>query len=161
MRFSPEGATAAHFVNEIPEIDLADLIYQFGEEPRSRRIARAITAARPIHDAAELGALVAKASGYRRGRTHPATRTFQALRIAANDELGNLQRGLAQSTSVLHPGGRLVTIAYHSLEDRVIKRFMSAGGVRPVTKRVLKPDAEETADNPRSRSARMRVAERL
>ena len=135
------------------------MIYTLGEERRSRRIARAIVAARPLTDAAELAEVVARASGYRRGRTHPATRTFQALRMATNDEIGNLRRGLSQAASVLNAGGRLVTIAYHSLEDREVKRFLNGGEVRPVSKRVLKPDAEEISRNRRSRSARMRIAE--
>ena len=160
MRFSPEGPTAGDLVNSLPEQDLADLIYELGEEPRSRRIARAIVDARPVHDAAELAQIVARASGYRRGRTHPATRTFQALRMAANDELGSLRSALGQSARVLAAGGRLVTIAYHSLEDREIKRFLAGGGLCPVNKRVIKPDPAETARNRRSRSARMRVAER-
>ena len=161
MRFTPEGASAADLVNGLPERELADLIYAFGEEPRSRRIARAIAAERPIAGAARLADVVARASGYRRGRTHPATRTFQALRIAVNDEIGALRRGLARAASALAAGGRLVTIAYHSLEDREIKRFINDGDVRPVNKRVLKPDSDETARNRRSRSARMRVAERV
>ena len=159
MRFTPEGQTAGDLVNGLPESELADLLYQLGEERRSRRIARAIVAARPINDAVELAETVARASGYRRGRTHPATRTFQALRMAANDEIGKLRLGLSQAAEVLRSSGRLVTIAYHSLEDREIKRFMAGGEVRPVNKRVLKPDTEEIARNRRSRSARMRVAE--
>lgn len=161
MRFTPEGASADDLVNGLPEGELADIIYRFGEEPRSRRIARAIAAERPIAGAARLAEVVARASGYRRGRTHPATRTFQALRVAVNDEIGALRRGLARAASILAAGGRLVTIAYHSLEDREIKRFINGGEVRPVNKRVLKPDAEEVARNRRSRSARMRVAERV
>lgn len=161
MRFTPEGTSAADLVNGLPEQELADLIYALGEEPRSRRIARAIVAARPLTDAAELAEVVARASGYRRGRTHPATRTFQALRMATNDEIGNLRRGLSQAVSILNTGGRLVTIAYHSLEDREVKRFVNSGEVRPVTKRVIKPDAEEISRNRRSRSARMRVAEHV
>ena len=159
MRFTPEGPSAANLVNDLPEQELADVIYTLGEEPRSRRIARAIVAARPLTDAAQLAEVVARASGYRRGRTHPATRTFQALRMATNDEIGNLRRGLSQAASVLRAGGRLVTIAYHSIEDREVKLFVNGGEVRPVSKRVLKPDAEETSRNRRSRSARMRVAE--
>ena len=161
MRFTPEGPSAAELVNGLPEQELADLIYTLGEEPRSRRIARAIVAARPLTDAAELAEVVTRASGYRRGRTHPATRTFQALRMATNDELGNLRRGLGQAASVLDAGGRLVTIAYHSLEDREVKRFVGSGAVRSLTKRVIKPDSEEVARNRRSRSARMRVAEHV
>ncbi len=159
MRFTPEGPSAADLVNGLPEQELADLIYALGEEPRSRRIARAIVASRPLTDATELADVVARASGYHGGRTHPATRTFQALRMATNDELGNLRRGLSQAASVLNTGGRLVTIAYHSVEDREVKRFVNSGEVRPVVKRVVKPEAREIARNRRSRSARMRVAE--
>lgn len=161
MRFNPSGTTAADLVNDLPESQLADTLYQLGEERRSRRIAKAIVAARPIDDAVELADVVAKASGYRRGRTHPATRTFQALRMAANDELGNLRMGLSQAASILQSGGRLVTIAYHSLEDREIKRFIAGTELKPVSKHVLKPEAEEIAHNRRSRSARMRIAERI
>ena len=161
MRFTPEGTSAADLVNDLPEEELANLIYTLGEEPRSRRIARAIVDARPIDDAVELAEVVARASGYRRGRTHPATRTFQALRMATNDELGNLRRGLEQAAEILGAGGRLVTLAYHSIEDREVKLFIRGGNLRPVTKHVLKPDAQEIARNRRSRSARMRVAERV
>ena len=161
MRFTPEGTSAADLVNDLPEEELANLIYTLGEEPRSRRIARAIVDARPIDDAVELAEVVARASGYRRGRTHPATRTFQALRMATNDELGNLRRGLEQAAEILGTGGRLVTLAYHSIEDREVKLFIRSGNLRPVTKHVLKPDAQEIARNRRSRSARMRVAERV
>ena len=161
MRFTPgEGETAADIVNHASEEELADIIYQLGEERRSRRIARAIVAARPIQDAAQLAEIVRRSSGYRRGRTHPATRTFQALRMAVNDELGSLRSGLDQAVEVLAPGGRLVTIAYHSLEDREAKRFIAGGPVRALHKKVLRPSAEEVSRNPRSRSARMRVAER-
>ena len=161
MRFTPEGPSAEDLVNGLPEQELANLIYQLGEEPRSRRIARAIVAARPLTDAVELAEIVARASGYRRGRTHPATRTFQALRMATNDEIGNLRLALSQAASVLNIGGRLVTIAYHSLEDREVKRFVNSGMVRSITKQVIRPGAEEIARNRRSRSARMRVAEHV
>ena len=161
MRFAPDGASAAELVNGLPEEELANLIYAYGEEPRSRRIARAIVAARPLTDAAELADVVARASGYRKGRTHPATRTFQALRIATNDEIGSLRSGLAQAASILSDKGRMVTIAYHSLEDREIKRFIGSGAVHPLTKHVIKPRTDETSGNRRSRSARMRIAEHL
>ncbi len=160
MRFTPEGPTAADLVNNLPEEELANIIQQFGEEPRARRIARAIVAARPLNNALRLAQTVARASGYRRGRTHPATRTFQALRIAVNNETNNLRLGLAQAAQTLAPGGRLVTIAYHSLEDREIKRFIASGQLSPVNKRVIKPDKTEIARNRRSRSARMRIAEK-
>ena len=159
---SLERFAAAHgdLVNGLGETELADLIYRFGEEPRSRRIARGIVARRPITDAAELAETVRRASGYPRGRTHPATRTFQALRIAVNHEMEALDAGLEQTPRVLGPGGRLVVIAYHSLEDRPVKRFMNAGPLRPLSKKVTKPSADEVRANRRSRSARLRVAER-
>jgi 16S rRNA (cytosine1402-N4)-methyltransferase len=163
MRFSGTGEpTAADLVNGLPEEELADLIYQLGEEPRSRRIARGIVDSRPLADAAALAEVVRRSSGYRRGRTHPATRTFQALRIAVNDEIERLKRGLEQAMWVLKEGGRLVTIAYHSLEDREIKRFIASpeNNVRAVHKRVIKPSKAEVARNRRSRSAKIRVAER-
>ena len=161
MRFTPgDGPTAADLVNGLGETELADLIYRFGEEPRSRRIARGIVARRPITDAVELAETVRRASGYPRGRTHPATRTFQALRIAVNHEMEALDAGLEQTPRVLGPGGRLVVIAYHSLEDRPVKRFMNAGPLRPLSKKVTKPSADEVRANRRSRSARLRVAER-
>ena len=161
MRFTPgEGPTAADLVNGLGEAELADLIYRFGEEPRSRRIARGIVAARPITDAAVLADTVRRASGYARGRTHPATRTFQALRIAVNHEMESLEAGLEQAPRVLGPGGRLVVIAYHSLEDRRVKRFMNAGPMRPLSRKVTKPSDDELRANRRARSARLRVAER-
>jgi 16S rRNA (cytosine1402-N4)-methyltransferase len=163
MRFNPaEGVPAATLVNERSEEDLANLIYQLGQEPRSRRIARAIVINRPVATAQQLAEIVRRASGYRRGRTHPATRTFQALRMAVNQELANLETVLLQVTGVLAHGGRLVTIAYHSLEDRLVKRFLASDEeLRPVHKRVLKPTPEEVSRNRRSRSARIRVAERM
>ena len=161
MRFTPgEGPTAADLVNSLDETELADLIDQFGEEPRSRRIARGIVAARPITDATVLADTVRRASGYARGRTHPATRTFQALRMAVNHEMDSLDAGLEQTPRVLGPGGRLVVIAYHSLEDRRVKRFMNTGPMRPLSKKVTKPSADELQRNRRGRSARLRVAER-
>jgi 16S rRNA (cytosine1402-N4)-methyltransferase len=164
MRFSEAGEpTADQIVNEWTQEDLADVIYQFGEERRSRRIARGIVNNRPIHDAQVLAEVVRRASGYPRGRTHAATRTFQALRIAVNQEIERLRAGLEQAVRVLRLGGRLVTIAYHSLEDREIKRFIAASGdvLHAVHKRVLKPTKDEVERNPRSRSAKLRVAERI
>ena len=162
MRFAAEGdLTADEIVNEWPEEELADLIYELGEERRSRRIARAIVRARPIHDAQRLAEVVARASGYRNGRTHPATRTFQAIRMKVNHEIESLKAGLDQAAKVLGAGGRLVTITYHSLEDREIKRFVgSSDDMRPVSKKVIKPSKAEVDRNPRSRSAKLRVVER-
>jgi 16S rRNA (cytosine1402-N4)-methyltransferase len=162
MRFDPSsGENAADLVNHLDERELADVIYTLGEEPRSRRIARAIVAARPFTNAERLAEVVARASGYPRGRTHPATRTFQALRMAVNDELGSLRAVLEQAVRVLRSGARLVAIAYHSLEDRELKRFIASGALRAVTKKVLRPSVDEVARNRRSRSARVRVAECL
>jgi 16S rRNA (cytosine1402-N4)-methyltransferase len=163
MRFSAEGdLTADQIVNEWPEEEIANLIYNLGEEPKSRRIARAIVRNRTITDAKHLADVVARASGYRKGRTHPATRTFQALRMGVNHEIESLQAGLDQAANVLDEGGRLVTISYHSLEDREIKRFVvGSERMRPIVKKVIKPTKAEIERNPRSRSAKLRVSERL
>ncbi|MEX2431148.1 MAG: 16S rRNA (cytosine(1402)-N(4))-methyltransferase RsmH [Dehalococcoidia bacterium] len=166
MRFNPnEGPSADDLVNGLPEEELANIIYRLGEEPRSRRIARAIVANRPITDAQHLAEVVRRGAGYPRGRTHPATRTFQALRMAVNREIESLQAGLEQAAQVLGHGGRLVTIAYHSLEDREIKRFMIGGPsmeqpIKQLSKKVIKPSKAEVERNRRARSARMRVAEK-
>jgi 16S rRNA (cytosine1402-N4)-methyltransferase len=161
MRFDPsEGTPAAELVNHMDEQALANLIYRLGEEHRSRRIARGIVANRPIDTALQLAEVVRRAAGYRRSRTHPATRTFQALRMGVNREMENLEVALGASLALLEQNGRLVTIAYHSLEDRLIKTFIAAAArLRPIVKRVIKPDQEEIRRNPRSRSARLRVAE--
>ena len=185
MRFDPErGRPARDLVNTLSEPALADLIWRYGEEPGSRRIARAIVRERelePIATTTRLAEIAARAVGGRRGRdTHPATRTFQALRIATNEELAALEAALASAVDVLTPAGRLVVIAFHSLEDRIVKRFIereSAGCVCPprtpicicgqiprlrkVTRRAVRPDATEIDGNPRARSAVLRVAELL
>jgi 16S rRNA (cytosine1402-N4)-methyltransferase len=185
MRFDPDrGPSAADLVNTLDPESLANLIWRLGEEPKSRAIARAIERERarePISTTARLAEIVAAACGGRRGRdTHPATRTFQALRIAVNDELAVLERALDGALSVLAPGGRLAVIAFHSLEDRIVKQFIAREsaqclcppgtpicicGHRPrlakITRKPVMPDATEQAENPRSRSAVMRVAERL
>jgi len=185
MRFDPEqGVPASDLVNTLPERELADLIWRYGEEPGSRRIARAIAREReqaPIETTTRLAGIVAGALGGRRGREiHPATRTFQALRIATNEELTALEAALSGALDVLAPGGRLAVIAFHSLEDRIVKRFVereSAGCVCPpeipvcvcdhrprlrkVTRRPVRPDTTEMDANPRARSAVLRVAERL
>ena len=185
MRFDPgRGRPAADLVNGLPPGELADLLFRYGEEPKARRIAHAIARERarePITTTARLAEIVDRAVGGRWGRdTHPATRTFQALRIATNDELAVLERALAGAVSVLAPGGRLVVIAFHSLEDRIVKRFIERAsaacicppetpvcvcGHRPrlarVTRRAVRATAEEVAANPRSRSAVLRAAVRL
>lgn len=174
MRMGPadeargELRTAADIINRWPANDLADLIYQYGEERRSRRIARAIVERRPIRTTTELASAVVAAVGYRPGaRIHPATRVFQALRLEVNRELERLDSFLSQSRSILRRGGRLVVIAFHSLEDRVVKRFLQAcqaadqAEFRALTRRVIKPQADEINRNPRARSARLRAAEAM
>lgn len=165
MRFDPSAdTTAGDLVNTLPADELADALYQYGEERMSRRIARAIVNARPLHTTAELADVVARAVR-RRGRIHPATRTFMALRIAVNDELEVLRQGLAQAVDVLAPGGRLAVIAFHSLEDHVVKNYLreraSAGVLGLVTRRPLQASEAERGSNPRSRSAKLRVVEKL
>ncbi len=182
MRFSPEQeVTAAQIVNELPENALAELIWTYGEEPRSRRIARQIVAHRPLHSTLELASVIAGAVNGESGRRiHPATRTFQALRMAVNKEIENLKEALEQAVHILGVGGRLVVISFHSLEDRLVKDFFSRESrrcvcppevpvctckhvprLKTVIKGVIRPSAEEVRRNPRSRSAKMRVAERI
>ena len=167
MRLDPTGGdTAADLVNTLPERELADLIFRYGEERHSRRIARSITARRTsarFETTADLARTIAGAAGGRRGGIHPATRTFQALRIAVNDELRGLEQALPQATDALAPGGRLAVISFHSLEDRIVKQYMRS---RPeqlhiLTKKpVVATEAEQRA-NSRSRSAKLRAAEKL
>lgn len=182
MRYDPASPlTAAHIVNSYEEGELAQLIFRYGEEPRSRTIARNIVRNRPIGSTVELADLVARAVGNRRGhRLHPATRTFQALRVAVNDELVHLEAGLKSAFELLAPSGRLVIISYQSLEDRLVKNFLAQESrgcicppeapactcghqprVRLVNRRVIRPSSQEVQLNPRSRSAKMRVAQRL
>jgi 16S rRNA (cytosine1402-N4)-methyltransferase len=185
MRMSATvGPSAADIVNSAPESTLADILYQLGEERRSRAIAAAIVRRRsqqPIARTLELAEIVARALGGRTGKgKHPATRTFQALRLYVNDELGELARGLAAAEILLRPGGRLIAVTFHSLEDRIVKHFLAqraegtpsrsrhlppAAGARAPSFRIvnhkpLTPDAEEIAANPRARSAKLRVGER-
>ncbi len=180
MRFDPaQPTTAAELLNTLPEQELADLIYRYGEEPHSRRLARLIVANRPLTTTKELADLIA-GKARRRERIHPATRVFQALRIAVNQELELVEAGLKAAVSLLRPGGRLLVIAFHSLEDRIVKQFMrrlnqdcicppqqpvctcdAQASLRLVVRKAIKASAEEIAANPRSRSARLRVAERL
>jgi 16S rRNA (cytosine1402-N4)-methyltransferase len=181
MRFdSDQELMAADLVNDLPETDLADLIYEYGEERKSRRVARAIVRARPINDTGALADVVAGAVRSRSRRIHPATRTFQALRIAVNDELAALEEALPQCVDLLRPGGRLAVIAFHSLEDRIVKRFMRdeakdrvgeahepdtafkrTARVRLINRRPIRASEEEVKNNPRSRSARLRALERI
>lgn len=181
MRFGPGvSQTAAEIVNELREEELAGLIADYGEERYARRIAHAIVESRPLETTIELARVVSRAVGRSGGRIHPATRTFQAIRIAVNDELATLERGLNTALALLSPGGRLVVIAFHSLEDRIVKQFMrreSRDCLCPpeqpictcdhraqlslIRRKPIQADEEEVRDNPRARSARLRVAERL
>jgi 16S rRNA (cytosine1402-N4)-methyltransferase len=180
MRFDrSQGQSAADLVNRLSEADLADLFWRLGEERHSRRIARAIVAARPVTTTGQLAEVVCRTVG-RRAKIHPATRVFQALRIAVNDELEALSQALPQVRDLLRPGGRMAVIAFHSLEDRLVKRFFQEEAqdcicppevvvcvcqhratLRVLTRKPIRPSAEEIAMNPRSRSARLRVAARL
>ena len=177
-----QTTTAADLVQQLDETALADVIWRLGEEPASRRIARAIVAERaqaPILATGRLAAVVERAVGGRRGKIHPATRVFQALRIAVNEELEHLTAGLEAALRLLAPGGRLVVISFHSLEDRIVKHTLqahagrwenlAAGGrrwagsqpvVKLVTRRPLAPSPQECERNPRARSAKLRAAER-
>ena len=180
MRMSKSGLTAAEFLNEADEAEIARVLKDYGEEPRARAIARAIIAARPVERTAELAAIVRRAAGFRPGqKSDPATRTFQAIRIHLNAELDELEQGLEAAERALKPGGRLAVVTFHSLEDRIVKRFFRerSGGTpagsrhRPVQtdprlptfERVAKPVSpteRELAGNPRARSARLRSAVR-
>ncbi len=162
MRFSPNiGITADEIINSISETELVDVLYRYGEEPRAKRIARAVVSARPIRDSLHLAEIIKQGSGYKFGRIHPATRTFQAIRILVNQELEKLEQALASATSILLNGGKLVAIAYHSLEDRIIKNFIrSSTDLERVNKKVIRPSIKEVQINRRSRSARMRIAVR-
>lgn len=180
MRFDPDNPlTAAEVVNTWSEAALAEAIYRYGEEPAARQIARAILRARPLRSTRQLAALVEEAAGHRR-KHHPATQTFQALRIVVNNELSAVENVLPQALRALKPGGRLVVIAFHSLEDRLVKDFFRResrdclcpprqvictcghrASVRPVHSRSVRPAAEEIARNPRARSARLRAVEKL
>jgi 16S rRNA (cytosine1402-N4)-methyltransferase len=181
MRMGTDGPTAADFLNTASEAMIADTIYALGEEPASRRIARAIIAARPLATTGDLAAAVRRALGNPKGaKRDPATRTFQAIRLFVNDELGELDRGLLAAETLLKPGGRLAVVSFHSLEDRKVKRFlnersgMTAGGSRhlpearstspaPTFERpahAVRPGEVELAANPRARSATLRAARR-
>ena len=180
MRLNPnQGPTAAELISDLSEVKLADLFWRYGEERYSRRIARAIVAARPVTTTGQLADLIAKRIG-RREKIHPATRVFQALRIAVNDELGALAEALPQARDLVRPGGRLAVIAFHSLEDRLVKQFyqqeardcicppdipVCVCGHRAtlgiVTRKPIRPSDEEVNRNPRSRSARLRIAYRV
>jgi len=160
------GETAEQVVNQEDENELADLIYEFGEERRSRRIARAIVRARPITTTAELAQVISAAAPSMKGdKIHPATRTFQALRIRVNNELGEIETLLKSAPSLLKPGGRLVLISFHSLEDRQVKdSFREAArnkSLEVLTKKPIVAAEQEQLRNPRSRSAKLRAAEKV
>ena len=180
MRFSPsQKLTAAEIVNTSSEAELARIIWTYGEEIHSRHIARQILLARPLETTLQLAQVVERAVGSRRGRIHPATKTFQALRIAVNQELKNLELALKQAVNLLDFDGRLAVISYHSLEDRIVKQLLQREAkdcicppetptcvcghkarVSLINKKVIKPSPAEIEANPRSRSAKLRVAER-
>ncbi|HEX5938053.1 MAG TPA: 16S rRNA (cytosine(1402)-N(4))-methyltransferase RsmH [Actinomycetota bacterium] len=165
MRMGDDEVTAADLVNDLPENELADLLFEFGGERRSRRIAAAIGRERDrsrIETTDQLAGVVASAVGRRPGGPHPARRTFQALRIAVNRELEELATSLPRAVRLLGPGGRVVVLSYHSLEDGIVKRaFRDDDRLQVLTKKPLRPTPEEAARNPRARSAKLRAAERL
>ena len=180
MRFNTnKGDSAADLINNLSETELANIFYKYGEERRSRRIAKAIVLARPLRTTGELAGLIAN-TVRRQGRKHPATLVFQALRIAVNQELASLEKGLFAAIDLLAVGGRLAIISFHSLEDRFVKqtfRYLSKACICPpqhpictcdhqatvrlITRKVIKPSATEERENPRSRSARLRVVEKI
>ena len=180
MRFNPTtGQSAAELINTMKEDQLTEILFRYGEEPRARRVAKMIVDGRPILTTIQLAQIVKRAyPGH--SRIHPATRTFQALRIAVNDELATLERGLPRAVEALRPGGRLAVISFHSLEDRTVKEFFrreSRDQVNPphepifeverrailkeINRKPITPGAEEIQENPRARSAKLRVAEKL
>ncbi|HJX03297.1 MAG TPA: 16S rRNA (cytosine(1402)-N(4))-methyltransferase RsmH [Dehalococcoidia bacterium] len=181
MRFGTgQILTARDIINVLPEDKLVKLLWDYGEERKSRLIARAIVASRPVNSTMQLSGIIEKAVGGRSGKIHPATRTFQAIRIAVNEELVNLEGALQGALDCLQRGGRLVIISYHSLEDRIVKQFMRREStdcicpphlpvcrcghralLRLIHRGVITPTQEEIGDNPRSRSAKLRIAERL
>ena len=169
MRMNPQAElTAEQVVNHFDERELADVIYEFGDERRSRRIARAIVRSRPIRTTVQLAEVIAAAArpmNQAERRIHPATKTFQALRIFVNRELDDLRALLNTAPQVLKPGGRLVIISFHSLEDRIVKdafrEGVKQGHYRLLVKKPVTPEAEEIDRNPRSRSAKLRAAERV
>lgn len=180
MRMAQEGESAAQFLNTATESTIADVLFQYGEERQSRRLARAIVAARPLETTGQLAHVVRKALGYRPGAPKdPATRSFQAIRIHVNAELDELNAGLAAAEQLLRPGGKLAVVSFHSLEDRIVKQFLrdASGAVANVSRhlpqtapaqaptfdhvaKALRPGEAELARNPRARSATLRVAVR-
>jgi 16S rRNA (cytosine1402-N4)-methyltransferase len=181
MRFDVDSPLmASDLINTLPADELANVIFEFGEERYSRRIAAEIVRNRPVSSTLELAGIISRATGRRRSRIHPATRTFQALRIAVNHELESLEEGLPQAIEALEPGGRLAVISFHSLEDRIVKRTIQresrdcicppgqptctcghVASLRPVTRKPVVAGEAEVHKNPRARSARLRVAEKI
>lgn len=183
MRFDPTGGrpSAADIVNHWDEAELADLFYKYGEDPHGRRLARAVAAGRPYHTTRELAEVIEQANPRRKGdKIHPATRAFQAIRIAVNDELGVIELALPAAIDLLRPGGRLAVISFHSLEDRIVKQAFKlastdcicppktpvcvcghTANVKLLTRKPIIADEAEIAQNPRSRSAKLRVVEKL
>ena len=165
MRMGPDSRSAAELVNSLDEEELAGILRDYGEEPQARRIARAIIAARPVETTAQLAGVIRSVKRSRPRDIDPATLTFQALRIAVNEELGALEAGLDAAVQLLRPGGRLAVISFHSLEDRIVKwRFRAwadQGGVHTLTRKPITPDNQELQLNPRARSAKLRVVERV
>ena len=160
MRLGAQGPTAEEIVNTLDEEALTEILWRYGEEPAARRIARAIVRARPLRTTTELAEVVRRAVGFRRAG-HPARKTFQALRIYVNDELGALRALLKASERRLAPGGRLAVISFHSLEDREVKRFLKASpALEPLYKKPVVPSPQEVAENPRARSAKLRAGVR-
>lgn len=180
MRFNTNsGLTAAQLINSMPEADIADLLFKFGEEPRAKGIARMIVQDRPIETTTQL-AEIAKRAYPGHSRVHPATRTFQALRIAVNDELAALENVLPKAAAALQPGGRLAIISFHSLEDRLVKDFIRQesmdkinppyeqiykverkASLKEINRKPITPEEDEIKNNPRARSAKLRIAEKL
>jgi 16S rRNA (cytosine1402-N4)-methyltransferase len=181
MRFGPQmSQTAADIVNSYSERELADLIYEYGEDRGSRKIARAIVKARPLHTTRDLVAAIESVSPRRGDRVHPATRTFQALRIAVNEELASIQEVLPQAVAALRSGGRLAVISFHSLEDRIVKDFFReqsrdlinppyeriyeqerSAVLKEVNRKPIVPSDDEIKNNPRARSAKLRIAQKM
>jgi 16S rRNA (cytosine1402-N4)-methyltransferase len=180
MRFNPnQPFSAADLVNQMPEDELANILWRYGEEQQSRRIARAICQARPVHTTSELADVIQKAVG-RQGRIHPATRSFQAIRIAVNEELQAIENFLPQAVTALETGGRLAVISFHSLEDRIVKQYFRResrdcicppqqpictcghrAAIKEINRRPIMAEDAEIENNPRARSARLRVVEKL
>jgi 16S rRNA (cytosine1402-N4)-methyltransferase len=180
MRFDPQhGMSAAELINTATEEELAEILFRYGEEPQARKIAKSLIMARPLRTTSEL-ATIAKRAYPGHSRIHPATRTFQALRIAVNDELSTLENGLLQALQALRPGGRLAIISFHSLEDRIVKDYFRREGkdrtnppfeqlyeverkatLKEINRKPIMPSAEEIESNPRARSAKLRVAEKM